>query len=109
MQLNKRHYNQSKESESWCVCVCICTGLILTNNQGQKGQSKPDLTADVLIKYSNEFEWQNHSVEGAVAAPGSLHVQLRVPNGGDGADRLDHMADHVDNGQVDDGPVDIKQ
>lgn len=47
--------------------------------------------------------------ESAESAPGSLHVQFRVPHGGNGTDRLDHMADHVDDGQVDDGPVDNKQ
>lgn len=36
-------------------------------------------------------------------------MEFCVPHGGDGADRLDHMADHVDDGQVDDGPVGNKQ
>lgn len=36
-------------------------------------------------------------------------MQLVVPHSGDGTDRLDHVADHVDDGQVDDGPVDNKQ
>lgn len=35
----------------------------------------------------------------------NLHVHIGVPHSGDGSDRLDHMADHVDDGQVDDGPV----
>lgn len=47
--------------------------------------------------------------ESGESAPGSLHVQFSVPHGGNGTDRLDHMADHVDDGQVDDGPVDNKQ
>lgn len=47
--------------------------------------------------------------ETAESASGSLHVHLGVAHGGDGTDRLDHMADHVDDGQVDDGPVDNKQ
>lgn len=32
-------------------------------------------------------------------------MQLRVPHGRNGPDGLDHMADHVDDGQVDDGPA----
>lgn len=32
-------------------------------------------------------------------------MHIDGPHGGNGADRLDHMADHVDDGQVDDGPV----
>lgn len=35
-------------------------------------------------------------------------MQIGVAHGGNGPDRLDHMADHVDDGQVDDGPVDDK-
>lgn len=33
------------------------------------------------------------------------HVHAAAAHGGDGSDRLHHMADDVDDGQVDDGPV----
>lgn len=36
-------------------------------------------------------------------------MHIGVAHGGNGADRLDHMADHVDDGQVDDGPVGDKR
>lgn len=36
------------------------------------------------------------------------HVQFGASHGGNGSNRLDHMADHIYNGQVDDGPVGSK-
>lgn len=36
------------------------------------------------------------------------HVHGAVPHSGNGSNRLDHMADHIDNGEVDDGPVGSK-
>lgn len=41
-------------------------------------------------------------------APGHSHVHVAAPHTGDGSDRLDHVADHVDDGEVDDGPVGSK-
>lgn len=37
--------------------------------------------------------------------PGHLHVDICVSHCGNGADGFHHMADDVDDGQVDDGPV----
>lgn len=37
--------------------------------------------------------------------PGHLHVDIFVSHRGNGADGFHHMADHVDDGEVDDGPV----
>lgn len=42
------------------------------------------------------------------SAPDNLHVHIGVSHSGNGSHRLDHMADHIDNGQVDDGPVESK-
>lgn len=39
------------------------------------------------------------------SGPDNLHMHFFVSDGGNGSDRLDHVADHVENGQVDDGPV----
>lgn len=39
------------------------------------------------------------------SAAGHLHVDIFVSHRGDGTNRFHHMADHVDDGQVDDGPV----
>lgn len=56
---------------------------------------------------------RSHSSESACSktsesAPDNLHVHIGVPHSGNGTDRLDHMADHIDNGQVDYGPVESK-
>lgn len=40
-----------------------------------------------------------------ISARDNLHVHIAVSHSGNGSNRLDHMADHIDNGQVDDGPV----
>lgn len=37
--------------------------------------------------------------------PGRLHVDICVSHRGNGADGFNHVADDVDDGQVDDGPV----
>ena len=42
------------------------------------------------------------------SAPDHLHVHSAVSHSGNGSDRLDHMANHINNGQVDDGPVETK-
>lgn len=39
------------------------------------------------------------------SAAGHLHVDVFASHQGNGADGFHHMADHVDDGQVDDGPV----
>lgn len=42
------------------------------------------------------------------SAPVYLHVHIRVSDTGNGCNRLDHVADHINNGQVNDGPVGSK-
>lgn len=42
------------------------------------------------------------------SAPSDLHVHISVSHRGNGTRGLDHMANHVDNGKVDDGPVEHK-
>lgn len=39
----------------------------------------------------------------------NLHVYVSVSHSGNGSHRLNHMANHVNDGQVDDGPVGSKQ
>lgn len=43
------------------------------------------------------------------SAAGHSHVDIFVSHCGNGTDRFNHVADHVDDGQVDDGPAGSKQ
>lgn len=81
------------------------------------GRGQPKLKTiwyicDMLIDSQWQNKWTSMSAElwtwllrEGESALDNLHVHIGVPHSGDGSDRLDHMADHVDDGQVDDGPA----